>query len=129
MKTQFRDPDGILNSLQHIVDVPTTTDQPTNQTNQTNPDDSPISVEEFGSLFFLLSEATESFDMCMIKRSQAISNKQRRALMQLAMTPLSLRRQCRLKVHKCVRAGALPHIVDKLDVPLHLKSYLLYDYC
>ncbi|KRT80502.1 Ankyrin repeat-containing protein, partial [Oryctes borbonicus] len=76
MKTQFRDPDGILNSLQNVI------------------------TSQSDSIFFLLVEACESFDLCMIRRNNVITAEQKTALLELASTPLPLRRQVRLLLRK-----------------------------
>ena len=67
MKTQFRDPYGMLNILQ--------------------------SVAQHEEVFHTLLEAAESFDTCMIRRSQFLTEDQRAVLMQLATSALPLRQQ------------------------------------
>ncbi|KAF9406742.1 hypothetical protein HW555_012983 [Spodoptera exigua] len=56
MKTQFRDPDGILNHLQNVTS------------------------EEYQHIFYLLLEAAEAFDLCMIKRNNAVTATQKEGL-------------------------------------------------
>lgn len=103
MKTQFRDPDGILNSL-HNLDG-----------------------DSSSSVFFLLLEASESFDPCMIRRNSVISEEQRRALLDLSSCPLTLRRQMRLYLRRRLRI-LLPKQVQALELPHSLHKYLLFDY-
>ncbi|KAI4454751.1 ankyrin repeat and protein kinase domain-containing protein [Holotrichia oblita] len=103
MKTQFRDPDGMLNSLQNVI------------SSQSN------------SIFFLLVEACESFDVCMIRRNNVVTPEQKTALLQLATTPLSLRRQVRLLLRKCLGRRLIDHI-EEFELPKALAKYLLFDY-
>nr|XP_022899741.1 ankyrin-3-like isoform X2 [Onthophagus taurus] len=103
MKTQFRDPDGILNSLQNVMNSPTK------------------------SIFRLLVEATESFDVCMIRRSSILTQEQKDLLVNLARTPLSLRRQIRLYLRKKF-GRKLVDGIDSFDLPKCLNKYLLFDY-
>lgn len=104
MKTQFRDPDGMLNSLHNL---------------DSNPD---------GAVFFLLMEASESFDPCMIRRNNILSPEQKAAILELASCPLTLRRQMRLYLRRRLHSANLPQLVEKLDVPVSLNKYLLFDY-
>lgn len=116
MKTQFRDPDGVLNSLQNLPH-PVTDDD----------DDGDDDDERNGALFFLLLQATESFDRCMIKRCMSLTARQRSALLQLSARPLPLRRLVRLHMHRWL-PGQLPTVVHQLELPVTLRTYLLYDY-
>lgn len=103
MKTQFRDPDGALNSLQNVV--------------QSDSD----------SIFHLLMEACESFDVCMIRRNNVLKPEQKTALLELARCPLSLMRQVRLFLRKyCGRK--LLNTANNFDIPITLIKYLLFDY-
>ncbi|KAI8425830.1 hypothetical protein MSG28_011598 [Choristoneura fumiferana] len=60
MKTQFRDPDGILNHLQNVT------------------------AEEYQHIFYLLLEAAEAFDLCMIKRNSTLNPTQKEKLIERA---------------------------------------------
>lgn len=131
MKTQFRDPHGILNSLQ--------------------------SVGQHEDVFYTLLEAAESFDTCMIRRSQFLNEDQRGLLMRLATSPLPLRHQVsesvRLEgVYLTIRATVrrfvmcvlfapqvrlylrrlfgprLPDVAPQLELPALLQQYLLYEF-
>lgn len=74
MKTQFRDPDGILNSLENVVS------------------------SRSDAIFLLLMEASEAFDPCMIRRNKDLTSRQKTALLELARYPLSLRRQVNILI-------------------------------
>ncbi|CAG5103817.1 Similar to Ank3: Ankyrin-3 (Rattus norvegicus) [Cotesia congregata] len=101
IKTQFRDPHGILNSLQNTADKP--------------------------KLLRALLEAAESFDPCMIRRSSSLTDAQRALVMEAARTPLPLTHQARLIVRKMC-GPKLPKIVRRLQLPQSLNRYLLYDF-
>lgn len=101
IKTQFRDPHGILNSLQNTADKP--------------------------RLLKALLEAAESFDPCMIRRSSSLTDAQKELVMEAARTPLPLTHQERLIVRKLC-GTKLPKIVRKLQLPQSLHRYLLYDF-
>ncbi|XP_015115205.1 uncharacterized protein LOC107039871 isoform X1 [Diachasma alloeum] len=101
IKTQFRDPHGILNSLQNTADKP--------------------------RLLRALLEAAESFDPCMIRRSSSLTDAQRALVMEAARTPLPLTHQCRLIVRKTC-GTKLPKVVRSLQLPQSLHRYLLYDF-
>ncbi|XP_017783715.1 PREDICTED: putative ankyrin repeat protein RF_0381 isoform X2 [Nicrophorus vespilloides] len=103
MKTQFRDPDGLLNSLHNVL-TPNT--------------------EE---IFYLLLEASESFDPCMIRRNNVMNQKQKSYMLDLASKPLSLRRQTRLLLRRHYGADLL-NIADTFDIPKCLIKYLKFDY-
>lgn len=103
MKTQFRDPDGVLNSLQNVV--------------SSNADE----------IFFLLLEACEAFDLCMIRRNNVLKPEQKTSILELARCPLSLMRQVRLLFRrKCARE--LLRTAEKFEIPKTLIKYLLFDY-
>lgn len=104
MKTQFRDPDGVLNCLHNI-----------------GPD-----VDQ--AVFFLLTEACESFDPCMIRRSQILSPDQKAAIAALASTPLTLRRQTRLFLRRLFGGNKIVSGASRLGLPITLHKYLLFDY-
>ncbi|XP_076278205.1 ankyrin repeat and SOCS box protein 16 isoform X3 [Lasioglossum baleicum] len=101
IKTQFRDPHGILNSLQNTANKP--------------------------RLLKVLLEAAESFDPCMIRRSSSLTDAQRAIVMEAAGTPLPLTHQARLVVRKLC-GNNLPKVVHKLQLPLLLHRYLMYDF-
>lgn len=103
MKTQFRDPDGILNSLQNVI--------------SSNSD----------AIFFLLLEACESFDICMIRRNNVIKPEQKTALLDLASCPLSLRRQVRLYLQRKLGKRLLD-TAQHFDMPQTLREFLLFEY-
>ncbi|XP_059046801.1 ankyrin-3-like [Achroia grisella] len=102
MKTQFRDPDGILNHLQNVT------------------------AEQYQHIFYLLLEATEAFDLCMIKRNSVLTPTQKQALTQRAMLPIPLIAQCRVFLRKYF-STSLIDVVDKLEVPKTLHRYLLFE--
>lgn len=103
MKTQFRDPDGTLNALQNVVG--------------SNAD----------SIFCLLLEASEAFDICMIRRNNVLKPEQKSALLDLARCPLSLMRQVRFFLRrKCGRK--LMGTAETFDMPKTLIKYVLFDY-
>lgn len=104
MKTQFRDPDGILNSLHHVVE------------------------NGAKGIFFLLLEACESFDICMIRRNNVVTAEQKTLLLKLAGCPLTLRRQIRLFMRKKLGGRQLIEVVDGFEIPECLRKYLLFDY-
>ncbi|VVD04748.1 unnamed protein product [Leptidea sinapis] len=104
MKTQFRDPDGILNHLQNVT------------------------LEEYQHIFYLLLEAVESFDLCMIKRNNILSPTQKETLIQRAKNPISLLAQTRIYLRK-VFGTELQKVVTELDVPTILHRYLLFECC
>nr|XP_015836504.1 PREDICTED: ankyrin-1 [Tribolium castaneum] len=104
MKTQFRDPDGILNSLQNVISA------------------------KCDSIFFLLLEASESFDVCMIRRNSVITPEQKATLLELAKYPLSLRRQVRVFLRRLLGGNKLIDSVPSFELPKCLEKYLLFDY-
>lgn len=101
MKTQFRDPAGMLNCLHNVV------------SNE--------------SVFFLLLEACEAFDPCMIRRNQVVSPTQKTTLLELAKYPLTLKNQIRLYMRKAMGSKLL-NIAGQFDIPNCLKKYLCFDY-
>lgn len=101
MKTQFRDPHGLLNSLQ--------------------------SVAQHDGVFSMLLEAAESFDTCMIRRSQFLTDEQRAVLMRLSTSPLPLRQQIRLYLRRLL-GNRLPEVIPHLELPKLLQHYLMYEF-
>ncbi|XP_049883859.1 ankyrin repeat domain-containing protein 50-like [Pectinophora gossypiella] len=102
MKTQFRDPDGILNHLQNV----------------TSP--------EYEHIFYKLLEAAEAFDLCMIKRNSTITSKQKEVLIERAKTPITLLAQARIFFRKFFRTSLID-IAQKLEIPKTLHQYLLFE--
>ncbi|CAH1381694.1 unnamed protein product [Tenebrio molitor] len=102
MKTQFRDPDGILNSLHNVTAC--------------------------RSIFWLLLEASESFDVCMIRRNNVMTAEQKETLLELAKYPLSLRRQVRVLLRRIIGGNKLIDSVGGFELPKFLEKYLLFDY-
>lgn len=102
MKTQFRDPDGILNHLQNVTS------------------------EEYEHIFYLLLEAAESFDLCMIKRNNTLKPHQKETLIHRAKTPISLLAQTRIFLRRYF-GTTLVNIVKKLEIPIILHTYLLFE--
>lgn len=99
MKTQYRDPLGILNSLQHVAEHPV--------------------------LFNCLLEAAESFDVCMIRRNQFITITQKEKLLKKALEPLSLLHLSRLTVRRHL-GSMMADYAKGLEIPLTLQNYLTY---
>lgn len=102
MKTQFRDPDGMLNSLHNVI--------------------------EANSIFLLLLEASESFDSCMIRRNNVITPEQKMTLLELSKFPLTLRRQVRIYFRRALPGSKLIDSVPGFELPKCLEKYLLFDY-
>ncbi|KAJ8707814.1 hypothetical protein PYW07_011491 [Mythimna separata] len=102
MKTQFRDPDGILNHLQNVTS------------------------EEYQHIFYLLLEAAEAFDLCMIKRNNAVTATQKEALIQRAKTPISLLAQTRIFLRRYFKT-TLVDVVQDIELPKILHQYLLFN--
>lgn len=102
MKTQFRDPDGILNSLNNIV------------------------APEREHIFYALLEAAQSFDLCMIRRNNVMSLEQKTALIDKASRPLTLKMQLRLYFRNLL-GMILRDVINELELPKTLNEYLLFD--
>ncbi|XP_062535067.1 putative ankyrin repeat protein RF_0381 isoform X3 [Armigeres subalbatus] len=101
LKTQFRDPDGLLNCL----------------TNMNHKSDS----------FRIILEAAEEFDPCMIRRNQQLNDDQRMLLLERATIPIPLK--SRLRAHfRRLFGRNLPEFVPSLFIPRELQSYLLYEH-
>lgn len=103
MKTQFRDSDGVLNSLQNVI------------------------ADNCHSIFFLLLESCESFDPCMIRRNNLMSEEQKAAILELAKYPLTLKKQVRLNMRRWLR-GKLLYAANDFCLPKCLSKYLMFDY-
>ncbi|CAB3233513.1 unnamed protein product [Arctia plantaginis] len=102
MKTQFRDPDGILNHLQNVTS------------------------EEYQHIFYLLLEAAEAFDLCMIKRNNVVTPLQKEVLIHRAKTPISLLAQSRIFLRRYFKT-TLIDVVPELEIPKILHEYLLFN--
>lgn len=100
MKTQFRDPDGLLNCLSNLTG------------------DSPV--------FIHLLESTEEFDPCMIRRNPHLNLRQRSLLLEKSSAPLSLQSLCR-SFYRKLYGRELPEKIPSLEVPTMLHKYLLYE--
>jgi SOCS box len=100
MKTQFRDPDGLLNCLSNLTG------------------DSPV--------FTHLLEAAEEFDPCMIRRNPHLNMRQRSLLLEKSSAPLSLQVLSRAFFRKLF-GRELPEKVPSLEIPKMLHKYLLYE--
>ncbi|KAG5674749.1 hypothetical protein PVAND_004700 [Polypedilum vanderplanki] len=100
MKTQFRDPDGILNCLTNLTS------------------DSIV--------FKHLVESAEEFDPCMTRRTQHLTIKQRSMIMEKATNPLSLQAIVRAFFRRLF-GKKLPEKVPQLEMPKMLYKYLLYE--
>ncbi|KAG6454649.1 hypothetical protein O3G_MSEX008817 [Manduca sexta] len=102
MKTQFRDPDGILNHLQNVTSA------------------------EYIHIFYQLLEAAEAFDLCMIKRNNIVTATQKQNLIERAKNPISLLPQVRIYLRRYF-GPSLPDIVHTLEIPKTLHQYLLFE--
>ncbi len=102
MKTQFRDPDGILNHLQNVT------------------------ADEYQHIFYLLLDAAEAFDLCMIKRNSSLTAAQKQTLIERAKIPITLLHQSRIFLRKYF-GPRLVHDVHELEIPKTLHNYLLFD--
>lgn len=101
MRTQFRDPDGLLNCLRN--------------------------TPSYTRVFETLLETAESFDVAMIKRNLHLTDHQRKKLLKKAKTPIPLKSIAR----NCFRSlfgRTLPEKVPLLFIPLELRSYLLCEH-
>lgn len=100
MKTQFRDPDGLLNCLTNLTG------------------DDPV--------FLHLLEATDEFDPCMIRRNPHLNLRQRSLLIEKSSKPLTLQAISRGYFRK-VFGRELPSKVPSLELPPMLHKYLLFE--
>lgn len=100
MKTQFRDPDGLLNCLANVS----------------------------APMLDKLIECAEEFDPCMIRRNNYLTNEQKELLLCKARRPLSLKALCRANFRRAL-GRSLCESVPSLFVPQTLRSYLLYERC
>ncbi|XP_031632129.1 ankyrin-1-like isoform X2 [Contarinia nasturtii] len=101
MRTQFRDPDGLLNCLRN--------------------------VPSYSRVFEILLETAENFDIAMIKRNLHLTDIQRKKLIQKAKTPIPLKHA--LRTHFRLAFGrTIPEKVPLLFIPETLRSYLLCEH-
>lgn len=98
MRTQFRDPDGLLNCLR--------------------------TVPFYSRVFEALLETAESFDIAMIKRNLHLSDGQRKRLLRKAKEPIPLKALARTFFRQLF-GRELPEKVPCLFIPQTLRSYLL----
>jgi len=101
MKTQYRDPRGLLNWLQNVSAHP--------------------------EVLCALLEAVESFDPAMIRRAAHLTDDQRALLLRLSSTPLPLRHQVRLQLRRQL-GPSLVDIAPDLPLPGILCRYLLFQF-
>lgn len=99
IRTQFKDPDGILNYLNDVT----------------------------SDLFQFLINSAEEFDLCMIRRNIYLSNEKKEILMVKASNPLTLKAICRAKFRKILGRN-LCDCVSNFVIPKILKRYLVYDF-
>lgn len=100
MKTQFRDPDGLLNCLTHLTG------------------DDPV--------FLHLLEAADEFDPCMIRRNPHLNLRQRSLLIEKSSKPLTLQSISRNYFRK-MYGRELPQKVPSLELPQMLHKYLTFE--
>ncbi|XP_019550440.2 putative ankyrin repeat protein RF_0381 isoform X1 [Aedes albopictus] len=101
LKTQFRDPEGILNCLTHM--------------------------DPESDSFRIILEAAEEFDPCMIRRNQQLNGDQRMLLLERATIPMPLKSRVRAHFRRLFGRN-LPEFVPSLFIPKELQSYLLYEH-
>lgn len=101
MKTQYRDPDGILNCLNKVSDE--------------------------SNLFALLIGAGEEFDAETIKRTNYLTDGQKEILIREAGIPRELKAQLRTFIKR--KVGRINQkLLEEFELPRTLISYLLYEY-
>lgn len=101
MKTQYRDPDGVLNCLNK--------------------------VNEESHLFELLLGAGEEFDAETIKRTNYLTDGQKQRLMNASAIPISLKAQSRTYLKR--RIGRITNkVLEEFELPRTLIGYLMYQY-
>lgn len=101
MRTQFRDPDGLLNCLSN--------------------------TPYYTRVFETLTGAAECFDIAMIRRNIHLSEGQRKRLLDKAKTPMPLKALVR-SFYRSQFGRKLPESVPCLFIPQTLRSYLLYEH-
>lgn len=100
MKTQFRDPDGLLNCLNNL--------------------------SYDSTVFQLLLDASDEFDPCMIRRNKDLTIKQRSSLLDRSSKPLTLQHITRSFLRRYFKQK-MPESVPQLEVPQVLREYLLFE--
>lgn len=98
MKTQYRDPDGLLNCLQNVTPA----------------------------MFTKLIDCAEEFDQNMIRRNIHLTPEQKEELLEHASLPPTLRAICRINFRR-ILGRRLPESVPKFFIPVTLRKYLLYE--
>lgn len=102
MRTQFRDPDGLLNCLRNVL--------------------------SYSRVFEILLDVAEpGFDIAMIKRNLHLTDSQRKKLMQKAITPIPLKALVR-NFFRSTFQRSLQEKVPLLFIPGTLHSYLLCEH-
>ena len=101
-KTQFRDPNGVLNSLLNVI--------------YTNRD----------SILLLLLQANESLDVCMLRKRSVAVLDQETILFRTVRCPLSLKRQVRLYLWKVLGGNRVMDLVESFELPKCLEKFLLF---
>uniref|UniRef100_A0A8W7PDH5 SOCS box domain-containing protein n=1 Tax=Anopheles coluzzii TaxID=1518534 RepID=A0A8W7PDH5_ANOCL len=101
LKTQYRDPDGLLNCLSNL--------------------------HHESAAFRIILDAAEEFDPCMIRRNQQLTDEQRDLLVERASVPRKLKSQIRAHYRRLFGRN-LGEFVPPLFIPSELKSYLLYEH-
>ncbi|XP_043240910.1 serine/threonine-protein phosphatase 6 regulatory ankyrin repeat subunit C-like [Amphibalanus amphitrite] len=99
LKSQFRDPMGLLNSL---------------------PD-----LHELAGLYEVLASSADSFDPPILRRSRALSERQREQLLLLARAPRPLLALTRDAIRRAM-GRRLRHGAALLELPRELQQFLLY---
>jgi len=100
LKSQFRDPHGILNCLENLSQ------------------DDELLRETLAT--------AEDFDPPIIRRCAALSSSQKEYVLSLSRNPRSLKHQTRIFLRQQL-GKELPKCVDKLDLPRILVQYLLFE--
>lgn len=101
MRTQFRDPDGLLNCL--------------------------TNTPYYSRVFEALTGAAECFDIAMIRRNIHLTEGQRKRLLEKAKSPMPLKALVR-SFFRSQSGRTLPEAVPCLFIPQTLKSYLLCEH-
>lgn len=83
-------------------------------------------LNETPDVFDTVLDASESFNVSSIKRSLLLSDEQREKLLDLANTPLTLKRQMRILIRGYMGFGEVSKKVETLPLPKVLKMYLLF---
>ncbi|OXA38081.1 Ankyrin-2 [Folsomia candida] len=100
IKSQFRDPLGILNCLANLA--------------------------QHHDLFNEVLASAEDFDPPIIRRCPALSAEQKTHVLTLSKTPLSLKHQARLYLRDTL-GKKLPYVMSELGLPKVLVKYVLFE--